>query len=65
MTRYEICIKGSAGSIVADAFGEMTVVPENGTTVISGTISDQESLHSVLARIRNLGLELLWTREVA
>ena len=32
---------------------------ESGETILSGTVSDQASLHGLLARIRDLGLPLL------
>jgi hypothetical protein len=64
VSRYEICIRGCAGSVVADAFSDMRVTSGDGVTVLSGPIPDQDSLHRLLARIRDLGLELLWTREI-
>jgi hypothetical protein len=62
--RYEIGIRGTAGIVVADAFADLTVVSGKNLTVLSGPCLDQAALHGVLARIRDLGLELLWTREV-
>ena len=35
---------------------------ESGQTVITGPVADQAALHGLLARIRELGLELLEVR---
>jgi len=41
-------------------FDWMTVTLEaDGTTTLSGSIADQSALHGLLARVRDLGLELI------
>ena len=55
---YEIRIKGRVGEHLADALGMATVV-EPADTVLRGPVADQEDLHVILARLQDLGLELV------
>ena len=60
MTRhiYEIKVIGSFGPATHEAFADMIVEVEPTTTVLSGDL-DQRGLHTVLDRVRALGLELV------
>ena len=58
--RYEIRLAGHLHPRWAGWFGALTVVNHNdGTTVISGTVTDQSALHGLLHKVRDVGLPLL------
>ena len=57
---YKIRIKGQLDSQWADWFEGLTVtLDDNGDTLISGPIVDQAALHSLLKKVRYLGMSLL------
>jgi hypothetical protein len=60
---YEIRIKGQVGEHLADALGMATVV-EPVDTVLRGPVVDQEGLHDILARLQDMGLELVEIRQL-
>jgi hypothetical protein len=61
--RYEIRLRGTAGELVSAAFADWDVTTEPGTTVIDAQLPDQAALHGLLARIRDLGLEIIDVRK--
>jgi hypothetical protein len=57
---YEIRVGGVLGSGWSAWFDGLQVTSdEHGQTTIAGPIADQAALHGLLAKIRDLGLELL------
>jgi hypothetical protein len=57
---YSIRIKGHLGRQWADWFEGLTVTLEdNGDTLLAGPVVDQAALHSVLKKVRDLGMPLL------
>jgi hypothetical protein len=61
--RYEIRVKGVLGSGWSAWFDGLQVTSdEHGQTTIAGPVTDQAALHGLLAKIRDLGLELLAVR---
>lgn len=62
MHTYEIRVVGSIGPAAREAFSSMDIELEPAATVLSGTL-DQPALHSMLDRVRALGLELLDVRQ--
>lgn len=57
---YEIRIRGQLDSHWNTWFDGLTLTPlGNGETLIAGPIQDQAALHGVLAKIRDLGLQLI------
>jgi len=59
-TIYKIRIKGQLDSQWTDWFEGMTItLEEDGTTLLTGTVVDQASLHGLLKKIRDLGLILI------
>lgn len=59
-TFYHIIIQDHLDPRWQDWFDGFTfTLTDDGTTILSGTIEDQASLHGVLKKIRNLGLTLI------
>ena len=60
---YEIRIKGRVGDHLADALGlDAEVEPVD--TILRGPVDGQEGLHTILARLQDLGLELVEIRQL-
>jgi hypothetical protein len=60
---YEIRVNGVLGSGWSAWFDGLQVTSDDrGQTTIAGPIADQAALHGLLAKIRDLGLELLEVR---
>ena len=58
--RYEIRLKGHLENRWANWFEGLTITAlNNGETLLTGSIIDQAVLHSVLRKVRDLGLPLL------
>ena len=59
-TSYTLRVAGRLDARWADSFDGFSVHGESdGTTTLSGAVADQAQLHRILAKIRDLGLELL------
>ena len=61
---YQIRLKGSLDKESSACFEGFTIDMENGDTILSGAITNQVSLHSHLARVRDLNLPLLSVTQV-
>lgn len=61
-TAYEIRVSGTLPEDVAAEFGDIHVVSEAVSTVLSGDLADQSALLGLLARLRALGLTVLEVR---
>jgi hypothetical protein len=60
---YEIRVNGVLDSGWSAWFDGLQVISDqHGQTIIAGPIADQAALHGLLAKIRDLGLELLEVR---
>lgn len=60
---YEIRVNGVLSSSWSAWFGGLRVTSdEHGQTTIAGHIADQAALHGMLAKVRDLGLELVEVR---
>jgi hypothetical protein len=60
---YEIRVRGVLDSRWSAWFEELRLTSdEAGQTVIAGLVADQAALHGLLAKVRDLGLELLSVR---
>jgi uncharacterized membrane protein len=53
-----IVARGTFSERLDSFFGGLTVARREGATVLVGEIADQSQLHRLLARIRELGLDL-------
>ena len=62
---YEIIVQGHIKKYWDDWFNEfeITILP-NGQTLLSGNIKDQPELHSLLSKIRDLGIKLIKVEQV-
>ena len=61
--QYEILVKGVLDSRWSAWFDGLRVTSdERGQTLIAGPVTDQAALHGLLAKVRDLGLELLEVR---
>ena len=64
--RYEIRIHGRLDARWTARFDGLSIHHEpDGTTVLSGPVSDQAALHGLLTRVRDLGLPLVSVAGVA
>jgi hypothetical protein len=60
---YEICVKGLLDGSWSAWFDGLQVTSDyRGQTSIAGPVVDQAALHGLLAKVRDLGLELLAVR---
>jgi hypothetical protein len=58
-TLYRIVVRGELSQRYSTAFEGMSLLAEDGQTVIAGPVADQAHLHGLLDRISDLGLELV------
>lgn len=57
---YRIRIKGHLDGKWANWFDSLTITAEdNGTTLLSGPVTDQAALYGLLRKVRDLGMPLL------
>jgi len=61
---YEIHVRGQVPSDVLEELEHLTVVDEPAVTVLTGVLPDQSALFGVLARLQDLGLELIELRRL-
>jgi hypothetical protein len=62
--RYRIVIEGELSERFASEFEGMSLESGRGKTFLRGDVVDQSHLHGILARIQDLGLELVSVAEV-
>lgn len=58
-TAYRITVRGEMGPRLASCLAPLECSAGGGRTLIEGIIQDQSHLFGVLARIRDLGLDLV------
>lgn len=64
MTRYEIRLPYAISPLLRDAFPEMEAVQiASDLTLLIGDLRDQSELHSVIARLGDLGLDITEVRQ--
>ena len=62
---YEIRIQGHLAGRWADWFESLTItLQEDGVTLLTGPVVDQAALHSLLRKVRDLGMPLLSVNRV-
>ena len=58
--RVRVRVQGELAPGWSAVLGDLAVVPEfDGTTLITGELSDQAAVHGLLGSIRDLGLSLI------
>jgi hypothetical protein len=62
---YEIRIRGRIGEVVASAFVGFDVSTHNVETVLSGPVTDQAELFTLLAQLQSFGFELVDVRQLS
>lgn len=62
---YEIRIRGHLAANWSEWFGGFEIEnTSEGDTLLTGAVVDQTALHSVLQRIRDLGLTLVYVKQL-
>ncbi len=61
---YEIHVRGHVPPDVIEELQHLSVVDEPAVTVLTGVLPDQSALFGVLARLQDLGLELVELRRL-
>ena len=63
--KYKIRIKGHMDTKWVDWFDRLQITHEqDGTTTLNGSLPDQAALHSILRKIRDLNLQLIFVKQV-
>ena len=57
--KYELVVRGELGDRFGVVFDDMRLERVDGRTAIAGEVRDQAQLHGLIARIEDLGLELV------
>jgi hypothetical protein len=60
---YRLVVRGELDDRFAYLFNGLDLERIGGTTVLSGSVVDQAQLHGYLARVEDLGLELVSVRQ--
>lgn len=62
---YEIRVRGLLDGRWSAWFEGLQITSDQaGQTTIAGPVADQAALHGLLARVRDLGLPLIWVRQI-
>ena len=64
-TDYRLVVRGELGPRFAYFFNGMAMTRGEGMTVLQGHVRDQAQLHGFIARIQELGLELVSVEQTA
>jgi hypothetical protein len=62
--RYELRVQGVLEPRWSGWFEGLQVTSDGRETIIAGPVTDQAALHGLLAKVRDLGLELLEVRRL-
>ena len=62
---YTLVVRGELDDRFAYLFNGMDLARISGTTVLSGPVVDQAQLHGYIARVEELGLELVSIKQTA
>lgn len=62
--RYRIVVRGEFGELLSSAFGEMSALPHQGTTILMADVADLSEFYGVLDRLRDFSIELVSVNEL-
>ena len=62
---YKLVVRGELDDRFAYLFNGLDLERIGGTTVLSGCVVDQAQLHGYLARVEDLGLELVSVKQTS
>ena len=62
---YRLVVRGELDDRFAYLFNGLDFERDAGTTVMSGRVTDQAQLHGYIARVGELGLELVSVKQTA
>ena len=62
--RYELTVRGQAGSLVRAALPGFNIAERPPTTVIRGEVRDSATLEETIATVLRLGLHVFEVREI-
>jgi len=62
--RYRIVVRGEFGELLSSAFGDMTALPKDGTTILMADVADLSEFYGVLDRLRDFAIELVSVNEL-
>lgn len=60
---YQIRVKGLLDPKWADWFDGFSLTPLDGDSLLTGQVPDQAALHGIIAKIRDLGLTLVFVQQ--
>mgnify|MGYP001024352327 CR=1 FL=1 len=61
---YQILVRGELDKHWTIWFDDFTITHINGDPLLTGPVSDQAALHGILAKIRDLGLFLVFIQHI-
>jgi hypothetical protein len=62
---YKLVVRGELDDRFAYLFNGLELERVSGTTVLSGSVLDQAQLHGYIARVEELGLEIVSIKQTA
>ena len=62
--KYRIVVRGEFGELLSSAFGDMTALPHEGTTILVADVADLSEFYGVLDRLRDFAIELVSVNEL-
>lgn len=63
--RYELRVEGHLDEHWSDWFAGLTIIrDDDGTTTLTGLVTDQAALHGLFAKVRDIGAPLLSVRTI-
>ena len=61
---YEFCVRGRSEEVLLDIFEELSISSGPDGVLLTGRLPDQAALYGILSTIDDLGLELVWFKEL-